>query len=59
MLIQKQKLPESLTASHCLLQLKQALLVLVLLHDHTSHFRTREVPHGCGKRGLNGKIYAI
>lgn len=51
-------LPERLTVSHRLLQLKQTLLVLVLLHDHTSHFRTREVAHGCGQRGLKQEIYA-
>lgn len=42
------RLPEGLTMSYCLLQLKQTLLVLVLLHDHTSHVRTRKVAHGCG-----------
>lgn len=52
------RLPDCLTVSHRLLQLKQTLLILVLLHDHTSHFRTREVAHGCGQRGLRQEIYA-
>lgn len=39
--------------SHCFLQVKQALLVSVLLHDHTGHFRTREV----AQRGLWEVIY--
>lgn len=38
--------------SDSLLQLKQTLFVLVLLHDHTSHFRTREVTHGRGQTSL-------
>jgi len=41
--------------SHGLLQLKQTLLILVLLHDHTGHFRTRELTRGRGQTGLNGK----
>ena len=45
-------LPNGLTASHSLLQLKQTLLILVLLHDNTGHLRTREPTQRYGQRGL-------
>lgn len=47
------RLPEALTVSHCLLQIKQALLVSVLLHHHAGHFRTREGAQG----SLSGVIH--
>lgn len=43
--------------SQRLLQLKQSLFVLVLLHDHASHFRTGEVTRGGGHRALNSKMH--
>lgn len=45
-------LPNGLTASYSLLQLKQTLLILVLLHDNTGHLRTREPTQRYGQGGL-------
>lgn len=50
-------LPEHLAVSQRLLQLKQSLFVMVLLHDHTSHFRTGEVARGGGHRALNWETH--
>lgn len=50
-------LPEHLAVSQGLLQLKQSLLVLVLLHDHTSHFRAGEVTRGGCHRALNWETH--
>lgn len=50
-------LPEHLAVSQRLLQLKQSLFVLVLLHDHSSHFRTGEVTRGGGHCALNWEMH--
>lgn len=45
--------PQHLAVSQRLLQLKESLLVLVLFHDHTSHFRPGEGTRRGGPQALN------
>lgn len=52
-----ESLPEHLAVSQGLLQLKQALFVLVLLHDHASHFRAGEVTRRGGHQALNSQTH--